>query len=85
MQEPPQNMRKNIMKKIHKKTVSEDMQPEYDFSHGVRGKHFKKYREGNNVVVIEPDIAKVFSTPKAVNSALRGLYEIMRQTKHAHI
>ncbi len=31
----------NNMKKIHKKTVIEDMQPEYDFSHGVRGKHFK--------------------------------------------
>ena len=85
MLESLQKMRKNIMKKTHKKTVMDDIRPEYDFSHGVRGKHFKKYREGNNVVVIEPDIAKVFSTPQAVNSALRGLYEIIQQTKHAPV
>ena len=32
-----------------------DMLEEYDFSKGVRGKYAKRYAEGTNVVVIEPD------------------------------
>lgn len=85
MQEQPLNQKRETMKKIPKKSESEEMLPVYDFSQGTRGKHFKKYREGNNVVVIEPDIAKIFPTSREVNSALRGLYEIIRHTKHVHV
>ena len=31
------------------------MRPEYDFSHGVRGKHFKDYRAGHTVRVTRID------------------------------
>ena len=32
-----------------------DMLPEYDFSGGVRGKHYQAYREGHTVKIYESD------------------------------
>jgi len=58
-----------------------DVLEEYDFSKGVRGKYAKKYAEGTNVVVIEPDVAKVFPDHDSVNQALRSLVEIIRRQK----
>ena len=52
-----------------------ELRPEYDFSKGVRGKYAARYREGSNVVVLDPDVAATFETPQAVNDALR---EILR-------
>ena len=49
------------------------MRNEYDFSRGVRGKHAKRYAEGTNVVLLEPDVAKEFPDAAAVNEALRYL------------
>jgi hypothetical protein len=46
-----------LMKKISK---NKDMLEEYDFSKGVRGKYTKRYAEGTNVVVIDPDVANIF-------------------------
>ena len=34
---------------------NEDMQPEYDFSDGVRGKHYQAYRQGHTVKVHQAD------------------------------
>lgn len=53
-----------------------DMQDEYDFSAGVRGKYAKQYAKGTNIIRLEPDVAKVFSAAKAVNQELRALAEI---------
>jgi len=50
-----------------------ELQPQYDFSKGVRGKYAAQYREGSNVVVLDPDVAATFKTPQAVNDALREL------------
>jgi len=58
-----------------------NMLEEYDFSKGVRGKYAKRYEEGTNVVVIEPDVAKVFPDHDSVNQALRSLAEIIRRQK----
>lgn len=33
----------------------DDMLPEYDFSQGVRGKHFREYRQGYTVTITHPD------------------------------
>ena len=38
---------------------------------GVRGKYAKSYREGTNVVLIDPDMHKLFPDSEAVNRALR--------------
>ncbi len=58
-----------------------DMLEEYDFSKGVQGKYAKKYREGTNVVVIDPDVAKFFPDQDSVNQALRSLSEIIKRQK----
>ena len=52
-----------------------DLRSEYDFSEGVRGKHHRAYREGTNVVLLEPDIARAFPSSESVNRALRVLLE----------
>ncbi|MBI5025571.1 MAG: hypothetical protein HZC12_02350 [Nitrospirae bacterium] len=58
-----------------------DMLAEYDFSKGIRGKYAKRYAEGTNVVVIEPDVAKFFPDHDSVNQALRSLTEIIKKQK----
>ena len=50
---------------------ADEMREEYDFSSGVRGKYADDFREGSNVIVLEPDLASEFPTAKAVNQALR--------------
>lgn len=57
-------------------TESDDMKPEYDFSGGVRGKHYRAYQQGTNVVLLEPDIADIFRDSAAVNHALRMLINL---------
>ena len=52
---------------------SDEMRPEYDFSKGVRGKYAQRFREGTNVVVLDPDVAAEFKDSAAVNDALRRL------------
>ena len=52
------------------------MRDEYDFSGGVRGKYAKRFAEGSNIVVLDPDVARVFSDSVSVNRALRALAEI---------
>jgi hypothetical protein len=47
------------------------MRPEYDLRGGVRGKYYERYKQGTNVVLLEPDIAKVFRDSATVNKALR--------------
>ena len=48
-----------------------EMRDEYDFRGGVRGKYFKRYQSGSNVVVLAPDVAKDFPDSDSVNEALR--------------
>jgi hypothetical protein len=62
------------------------MQPEYDFSGGEQGKYLARYREGTNVVLLDPDVAAVFPDAAAVNRTLRLLVNVARSqvagTKH---
>lgn len=52
------------------------MRKEYDFSGGVRGKYTKRYAQGSNVVVLEPDVARLYRDAEAVNRALRAIAEV---------
>ena len=45
--------------------------PENLIKSGVRGKYANAYREGTNVVLIDPDLHKLFPDSEAVNRALR--------------
>ncbi len=57
-----------------------DIGPEYGFSAGVRGKYSKRYAEGSNVVVLDPDVVDLFPDSASVNRALRALAGIIRRT-----
>ncbi|HEV7669067.1 MAG TPA: hypothetical protein VGS22_11115 [Thermoanaerobaculia bacterium] len=58
--------------------LEDDLQPEYDFSEAVQGKHYLAYREGTNVAFLDPDVAEVFTSSEAVNQALRLLLNLAR-------
>jgi len=45
--------------------------PEELIKSGIRGKYSKQYREGTNVVLIDPELHKYFPDSVAVNKALR--------------
>jgi hypothetical protein len=65
------------MKKVES-DEDDDLQPEYDFSQmqgGVRGKYVQRYRQGTNLVLLDPDVAAAFPDAKAVNDALRLLLQ----------
>jgi hypothetical protein len=70
---PVRRRREKIMNE--EKTEPVEMLDEYDFSNAVIGKYAKQYAEGTNIVILEPDVAKVFPDSTAVNQALRQLIE----------
>jgi hypothetical protein len=49
-----------------------DMRAEYDFRGGVRGKYVNRGKEDVKMVVLDPDVARAFKSPSAVNRALRA-------------
>jgi hypothetical protein len=62
-----------------KKAKRDELRPEYhreDLGKGVRGKHAKAYHAGTNRVLLQPEVAAVFPTARAVNAALNSLIEI---------
>lgn len=60
------------------KDTLRDEYPEDLIRSGVRGKYAKRYREGTNVVLIDPDLQKVFPDSDAVNRALRDYLSTKR-------
>lgn len=59
----------------------DDLRPEYDFSSlkgGVRGKYYRRFKAGTNIVRLEPEVAKAFPTDEAVNEALRTVIRASR-------
>lgn len=71
---------------MSKKTDSKtEMRDHYDFSGGVRGKYVERLKKAGQIVLIEPDIAEVFTTSESVNDTLRRLLPIIRnQSEKSH-
>ena len=64
------------MKKAEDK---DEMRSEYkreDLGNGVRGKYYEAYKEGHNLVLLKPEVAKAFPSEDAVNEALLSLIKI---------
>lgn len=63
---------------MKKETRKDDEMPaHYNFSGGTRGKYARRYAEGTNVVVLDPDVAREFPNRDAVNKTLRAVAEII--------
>jgi hypothetical protein len=69
------------MKKA-KKPRGDELRPEYkrsDFQSMVRGKYVDRLRTGSNIVVLDPDVARLFPNGASVNDALRALADIAKR------
>lgn len=80
-----------MKKKVEKN--KDEMRPEYDFSGGVRGKHYRKLQNGHKTVVtksdgslltsetrpivLAADLREFFPDSKSVDRALRGLVDLI--------
>jgi hypothetical protein len=76
-------MKKTRATKTRKRT-SDDMRPEYRFDY--REAHPNRFtnrpKERVLVVMIDPEVAQVFTTPESVNGVLRAVVDAMpRATK----
>ena len=64
-----------MIRKKSKGGKHDDLRPEYNLRQllrtGVQGKYAKRYRQGTNLVLLEPEVARAFPTDSAVNQALR--------------
>ena len=60
----------------------DELLPEYRFDYRkARPNRFAaRLKRGSRAVVLDPDVAAVFSTPESVNAVLRALIETMPQT-----
>ena len=67
------------MKKERRTNTKQRKPREYDFKDGKRGKYAAGYAKGSNVVVLSPDLAKVFPDSTSANRALRACVEMMQQ------
>ena len=68
------------MKKVKE---ADELRPEYrreDLGKGVRGKYFESYLKGSNLVLLNPEVAKVFPTEAAVNKALMSLINVAKKS-----
>ena len=64
------------MRKVSAKSMKDDLRAEYDLTKlkgGVQGKYYQRARGGTNLVLVEPELAKVFPDAASVNRALRVL------------
>ncbi len=81
-------MNTDNLQPVNSEDLDDDLLPEYDeatlrnlLKNGVRGKYVdslsetlrERYRQGTNLVKLDPDIAAAFPTEQAVNEALRKL------------
>ena len=77
-------MKKNSIKKQDDYELNE----EYDLSKMTilpKGRFDPRKRIGNNVIVLEPDVAKAFPNDEAVNEALRLLLKASKLSQRAPV
>ena len=77
-------MRKTAPSKTIRK-ISADMLPKYTFDYQkARPNRFAaRFNKEQRIVILDPDVSKVFTTPESVNAVLRALIAAMpKAEKH---
>jgi hypothetical protein len=72
-----------MKKKADRVSEPDEMRAEYDFQGGVRGKYARRFAQGTNVVVLDPDVAAAFPDSAAVNRALRKVAGLPQPTSRS--
>jgi hypothetical protein len=70
-----------MKKRTEKREMKDELRREYDLTKlkgGVRGKYVTRYRNGTNLVLLSPEIAKYFPDEQSVNTALRSLIRVAK-------
>ncbi len=68
---------------VNQLNSNDDLLPEYSFDYQkAKPNRFTKRSEAKrlNIVVLDEDVARVFTSPEAVNKVLRALIESMPQS-----
>ena len=75
-------MKKPVRKRrsVSSRASEDDVLPEYDFSHGRSNHYAGRIAQGSVMVVLDPDVARIFPDAAAVNDALRALGRIAART-----
>jgi len=80
--ESSRELNEKPMKTKSERNREDDLRPEYDLGAllpgGIRGKYAERFREGTNLVLLEPDVAEAFASEKAVNEALRLVVQLRK-------
>ena len=74
------------MRKASSKAMKDDLRPEYDLTKlkkAGRGKYYKQAVAGTNLVLVDPDLVKVFPDSASVNRALRALCDAAGKSTQA--
>ena len=53
-----------------------------DLGKGERGKFFKEFTEGHNLVLLQPEVAKFFPSENSVNEALLSLIKLAQTSTY---
>lgn len=70
------------MKKEIENEMEDELRSEYNFAQmegGIRGKYIERYRQGTNLVLLDPDVAQAFPNDQTVNEALRLLIQVAQR------
>ncbi|MGI8669600.1 MAG: hypothetical protein ACR2J3_07070 [Aridibacter sp.] len=63
----------------------DELREEYDLTKlkgKVRGKYVERYRQGTNLVLLEPEVAEAFPDSDSVNNALKMLIKEAKNQTH---
>lgn len=70
------------MKKKSQDADDDDLRPEYDLKQLLRGaeqgRYAERFRQGTNLVLLQPDVAAAFPDEQSVNEALRLVIELTK-------
>jgi hypothetical protein len=70
-----------MKKRAEKREMKDELRREYDLTKlkgGIRGKYVARYRNGTNLVLLSPEIAKYFPDEQSVNTALRSVIRVAK-------
>jgi hypothetical protein len=71
-----------MKKRIERRVRRDGLRRQYELSKlkgGVRGKYVARSKQGTNLVLLWPDVAKYFPDEQAVNAALCALIDIAKR------
>ena len=71
------------MRKASFNAMKDELRPEYDLTKlkkGVRGKYVKQALAGTNLVLVDPELSKLFPDSASVNRALQALCDAAGKT-----